>query len=319
MAIGARCARPHEPGDRRGLRSPSPCSTRCRGCSAVAGSGTAARPPASRSRGARVLGAAARRPGLRADARDRRRLAGRGGQVADAKASSTCTRCCRWRSPSSPSSCASPPRRRCSTSAASRTPRRSGRLPEAEQQARRRGDRQARDGRDGAVGARRRGTGAARRRHGPRVLAREAAYIFPAHACSPSTHRWSCSPAPSRLVAACGSQACRSPRRSHYYHGRGAVPRTLLRLPHAQRRRRQWARPRASPTALKTNGPNFNIRKENDEQVLYAIRNGGFSGAIMPENIVVGEDAQAIAAFLAKYSGHQAQNVPSTNITLSTK
>ncbi len=70
---------------------------------------------------------------------------------------------------------------------------------------------------------------------------------------------------------------------------------------------------------LKTNGPNFNIRKENVEQVLYAIRNGGFSGAIMPENIVVGEDAQALASFLAKYSGLQAEKVPSVSITLSTK
>jgi len=70
---------------------------------------------------------------------------------------------------------------------------------------------------------------------------------------------------------------------------------------------------------VRTNGPNFNIRKENAEQVLYAIRNGGFSGAIMPENIVVGEDAQSIASFLAAYSGRQAQHVPSTNITLSTK
>ncbi len=67
---------------------------------------------------------------------------------------------------------------------------------------------------------------------------------------------------------------------------------------------------------VKTNGPNFNIRKENVEQVLYAIRNGGFSGAIMPENIVVGEDAQAVAEFLAKYSGLQAQT-SRTNITLS--
>jgi len=70
---------------------------------------------------------------------------------------------------------------------------------------------------------------------------------------------------------------------------------------------------------VRTNGPNFNIRKENAEQVLYAIRNGGFSGAIMPQNIVVGEDAQAVASFLAAYSGRQAQHVPSTNITLSTK
>jgi len=70
---------------------------------------------------------------------------------------------------------------------------------------------------------------------------------------------------------------------------------------------------------VKTNGPNFNIRKENVEQALYAIRNGGFSGAIMPENIVVGSDAQEVAAFLAAYSGRQSKTVPSTNITLSTK
>jgi len=70
---------------------------------------------------------------------------------------------------------------------------------------------------------------------------------------------------------------------------------------------------------VKTNGPNFDIRKENVEQVLYAIRNGGFSGAIMPENIVVGNDAQDIAKFLAAYSGRQSQKVPSVNITLSEK
>jgi mono/diheme cytochrome c family protein len=52
-----------------------------------------------------------------------------------------------------------------------------------------------------------------------------------------------------------------------------------------------------------TDGPNFNQRKETVDQVLYAIRNGGFSGAIMPENIVVGADAEAVAHFVAKYSG----------------
>jgi mono/diheme cytochrome c family protein len=53
----------------------------------------------------------------------------------------------------------------------------------------------------------------------------------------------------------------------------------------------------------RTNGPNFNERKESRDDVLFAIRNGGFSGAIMPANIVVGEDAQAVAEFLAEYSG----------------
>jgi mono/diheme cytochrome c family protein len=53
----------------------------------------------------------------------------------------------------------------------------------------------------------------------------------------------------------------------------------------------------------RTDGPNFNVRKETKDQVLYAIRNGGFSGAIMPENIVVGEDAEAVAEFLSKVAG----------------
>jgi mono/diheme cytochrome c family protein len=54
----------------------------------------------------------------------------------------------------------------------------------------------------------------------------------------------------------------------------------------------------------RTDGPNFNTRHETPDNVLYAIRNGGFSGAIMPENIVVGKDANDVAAFLAKYAGH---------------
>ena len=54
-----------------------------------------------------------------------------------------------------------------------------------------------------------------------------------------------------------------------------------------------------------TNGPNFNVRKESRDDVLYAIRNGGFSGQIMPANIVVGEDAEAVADFLSQYSGQE--------------
>ena len=50
-------------------------------------------------------------------------------------------------------------------------------------------------------------------------------------------------------------------------------------------------------------GPNFDDRKETVEDVLFAIQNGGFSGAIMPENIVTGEEARAVAEFLAKYAG----------------
>jgi mono/diheme cytochrome c family protein len=63
----------------------------------------------------------------------------------------------------------------------------------------------------------------------------------------------------------------------------------------------------------RTNGPNFNVRHEQPAQVLYAIRNGGFSGAIMPENILLGPDAIAVAQFLAKYAGTSAHPPPSPN------
>jgi mono/diheme cytochrome c family protein len=58
----------------------------------------------------------------------------------------------------------------------------------------------------------------------------------------------------------------------------------------------------------RVDGPNFNVRRETTDSVLYAIRNGGFSGAIMPENIVVGNDANDIAAFLTKYAGAASKN-----------
>jgi len=54
---------------------------------------------------------------------------------------------------------------------------------------------------------------------------------------------------------------------------------------------------------VRNQGPNLDERAESPEDVLYAIRNGGFSGAIMPQQIVTGEDAQAVADFVAKYAG----------------
>jgi hypothetical protein len=59
------------------------------------------------------------------------------------------------------------------------------------------------------------------------------------------------------------------------------------------------------------NGPNFDQRCERPvDRVLYAIQNGGFSGAIMPQNVVVGQDAVNVAKFVATYSGRQAPKVP---------
>jgi mono/diheme cytochrome c family protein len=59
-----------------------------------------------------------------------------------------------------------------------------------------------------------------------------------------------------------------------------------------------------------TNGPNFDQRCERPiTRVLYAIENGGFSGAIMPQNVVVGQDARDVALFVATYAGRGAQKV----------
>ena len=59
------------------------------------------------------------------------------------------------------------------------------------------------------------------------------------------------------------------------------------------------------------NGPNFNVRCERPAiRVLYAIVNGGFSGAYMPQNIVVGKQAREVANFVARYAGRQAPIQP---------
>lgn len=55
----------------------------------------------------------------------------------------------------------------------------------------------------------------------------------------------------------------------------------------------------------RTDGPNFDQRKVSYEEALAAIRGGGYSGAVMPGNIVVGEQAEEVARFVADYSGKQ--------------
>jgi mono/diheme cytochrome c family protein len=68
----------------------------------------------------------------------------------------------------------------------------------------------------------------------------------------------------------------------------------------------------AEGSAIKPNdkeykdGPNFDQRREDEQSVLFAIENGGFSSGPMPQDIVVGQDAKDVAAFLAQYSGRKA-------------
>ena len=60
-------------------------------------------------------------------------------------------------------------------------------------------------------------------------------------------------------------------------------------------------------TAQPNSGPNLNVRCERPmTRVLYAIENGGFSGAYMPQNVVVGQDAVDVAKFVSLYAGLKA-------------
>jgi mono/diheme cytochrome c family protein len=107
-------------------------------------------------------------------------------------------------------------------------------------------------------------------------------------------------------VAACGSQSVSVPKAENTHNG------AVLFAEHCSGcHTLSYAGAQGSATNVRNrervDGPNFDQRKEQADQVLYAIRNGGFSGAIMPENIVVGKEAQQIADFLAEYSGRKAK------------
>ena len=120
-----------------------------------------------------------------------------------------------------------------------------------------------------------------------------------------------CSVAVSALATACGTQKISVPnsqasvsRGAQLFSDRCSGCHTL-----------SYAATHGSAINVRTkepnNGPNFNIRCERPiSRVLYAIQNGGFSGAIMPQNIVVGQDARNVANFVATYSGRQAPKVP---------
>lgn len=115
-------------------------------------------------------------------------------------------------------------------------------------------------------------------------------------------------------MSGCGSQGISVPKDSPYYAG--AV---LFSNNCAGCHSLDVVGANGSATNVKdrerTDGPNFNQRKETPQNVLYAIRNGGFSGAIMPENILTGAQADAVALFLAHYAGQDAKQAPSLQQT----
>jgi mono/diheme cytochrome c family protein len=112
------------------------------------------------------------------------------------------------------------------------------------------------------------------------------------------------------VVTACGTERITVPQSSPLHQG--AV---LFAQRCAGCHTLSYAATHGSATNVRTreltNGPNFNIRCERPvTRVLYAIENGGFSGAIMPQNVVVGQDAINVAEFVATYAGRQAPKVP---------
>jgi mono/diheme cytochrome c family protein len=113
------------------------------------------------------------------------------------------------------------------------------------------------------------------------------------------------------LAAACGTQRINVPKQPADIYA-GAV---LFNQRCAGCHTLSYAATNGSASNIRqaevTNGPNFDQRCERPaERVLYAIENGGFSGAIMPQNVVVGQDARNVAMFVATYSGRSAPKVP---------
>jgi mono/diheme cytochrome c family protein len=114
------------------------------------------------------------------------------------------------------------------------------------------------------------------------------------------------------LIAACGTQKISVPKSDPTYAG--AV---LFSQRCSGCHTLSYAATHGSASNVRTreivNGPNFNVRCERPiTRILYAIENGGFSGAIMPQNIVIGQEAQEVAEFVAKYSGRKAPASPGT-------
>ena len=113
------------------------------------------------------------------------------------------------------------------------------------------------------------------------------------------------------LASACGTQKISVPKSDPALY-QGAV---LFNQRCSGCHTLSFAATHGSGVNVRTNqintGPNFDIRCERPvARVLYAIENGGFSGQIMPQNIVVGQQAINVARFVATYSGRKAPKIP---------
>ncbi|MEA2197896.1 MAG: hypothetical protein QOJ25_1947 [Solirubrobacteraceae bacterium] len=105
------------------------------------------------------------------------------------------------------------------------------------------------------------------------------------------------------LSAGCGTEKISVPRSSPYYAGAILFSQRCAGC-HTLGAAATHGSASNIKTRLITNGPNLTTRCERPAiRVLYAIENGGFSGATMPQNIVVGPQARQVAEFVARYAG----------------
>jgi mono/diheme cytochrome c family protein len=127
-----------------------------------------------------------------------------------------------------------------------------------------------------------------------------------------------CLAAAALSIAACGTQKISIPTSDAAAHA-GAV---LFNQRCGGCHTLSYAATRGSAENVRTaqfnNGPNFDIRCERPvARVLYAIANGGFSGVVMPQNVVVGQQAIDVAQFVAKYAGRRAPKVPGAVVCIA--
>lgn len=106
----------------------------------------------------------------------------------------------------------------------------------------------------------------------------------------------------SSLFAACGEQGIQLSKSDPNYEGAKIFEQRCSGCHTLSVAGTQGSAEKANGREYK-DGPNFDTRHVERDQVLYAIENGGFSSGPMPQDIVVGEEAEKVADFVAEFSG----------------
>ena len=113
-------------------------------------------------------------------------------------------------------------------------------------------------------------------------------------------------------AGACGEQGIQLARSDPNYEGAKIFQQSCSGCHTLDTAGTQGSAPNANDREY-VDGPNFDTRREEVDQVLYAIRNGGFSSGPMPQDIVVGEEAQKVAEFVAEFAGGEVSSPQRTD------